>query len=63
MQGTLLSRIGWLLVAALGAAAVGGVVQVITRRASAPQSSVGVGTQGTRLASAAAGTRVGGLFG
>ncbi len=39
-----------------GAQAVGGVVQIITRRASAPQASLGLGTQGTRLASAAAGT-------
>jgi vitamin B12 transporter len=42
-----------------GAQAVGGVVQIVTRRASAPQASVGVGTQGTRQASAAAGTRLG----
>jgi vitamin B12 transporter len=42
-----------------GAQAVGGVVQIVTRRASAPQASVGLGTQGTRQASAAAGTRFG----
>ena len=42
-----------------GAQAVGGVVQIITRRASAPQVSVGLGTQGTRQAAAAAGTTVG----
>ena len=42
-----------------GAQAVGGVVQIITRRASVPQFSVGLGTQGTRLASAAAGTAFG----
>ena len=42
-----------------GAQAVGGVVQIVTRRASAPQVSVGLGTQGTRLASAAAGTAFG----
>ena len=39
-----------------GAQAVGGVVQIITRRAGTPQLSVGLGTQGTRQASAAAGT-------
>ncbi len=42
-----------------GAQAIGGVVQIITRRANAPQLSVGVGTQGTRQASAAAGTAFG----
>jgi vitamin B12 transporter len=42
-----------------GAAAVGGVVHVITRRADKPQASVGIGTQGTRLASASGGTRYG----
>jgi vitamin B12 transporter len=42
-----------------GAAAVGGVVHVITRRADTPQASVGLGTQGTRLASASGGTRFG----
>jgi vitamin B12 transporter len=42
-----------------GAAAVGGVVHVITRRAEAPQVRVGLGTRGTRQASVAAGTRWG----
>ncbi len=42
-----------------GAQAVGGVVQIVTRRALAPQFSVGLGTQGTRQASAAAGTALG----
>jgi vitamin B12 transporter len=42
-----------------GAQAVGGVVQIITRRANAPQFSVGLGTQGTRQGSAAAGTAFG----
>lgn len=42
-----------------GAQAIGGVVQIITRRANAPQLNVGVGTQGTRQASAAAGTALG----
>lgn len=42
-----------------GAQAVGGVVHILTRRATAPQISVGFGTQGTRQASAAAGTAFG----
>ena len=42
-----------------GGQAIGGVVQILTRRASAPQFNVGVGTQGTQLASAAAGTHWG----
>ena len=42
-----------------GAQAVGGVVQIVTRRASTPQFSLGLGTQGTRQASAAAGTSFG----
>lgn len=42
-----------------GAQAIGGVVQIITRRALAPQVTLGAGTQGTRLASAAAGTAFG----
>ncbi|HET9976094.1 MAG TPA: TonB-dependent receptor [Burkholderiaceae bacterium] len=39
-----------------GAQAVGGVVQIVTRRASAPQASVAVGTQGTRSVAASGGT-------
>ncbi len=42
-----------------GAQAVGGVVQIVTRRATTPQFSVGLGTQGTRQVSAAAGTTFG----
>lgn len=42
-----------------GAQAVGGVVQIITRRASAPHASAGLGTQGVRQISAAAGTAFG----
>ena len=42
-----------------GAQAVGGVVQIVTRRAAAPQFSLGLGTPGTRQASAAAGTSFG----
>lgn len=42
-----------------GAQAVGGVVQIVTRRASTPEFSVGLGTQGTRQASVAAGTSFG----
>jgi vitamin B12 transporter len=42
-----------------GAQAVGGVVHIVTRRASAPQLSLGLGTQGTRHASASAGTSFG----
>ena len=42
-----------------GAQAVGGVVQIVTRRATSPQMSVSLGTQGTRQASAAAGTAFG----
>lgn len=42
-----------------GAQAIGGVVQIITRRATAPQFTVGTGTQGTRMASVAAGTDFG----
>ena len=39
-----------------GAQAVGGVVQIVTRRGGSPQLELGIGTQGTRQASAAAGT-------
>ncbi|HVK32646.1 MAG TPA: TonB-dependent receptor plug domain-containing protein, partial [Burkholderiaceae bacterium] len=42
-----------------GAQAVGGVVHVVTRRASAPQASVAVGDHGTRQASFAGGARFG----
>lgn len=42
-----------------GAQAIGGVVQIITRRATAPQFTVGAGTQGTRMGSAAMGTDIG----
>ncbi len=42
-----------------GAQAIGGVVQIVTRRATTPQFSVGVGSQGTRQVSAAAGTSFG----
>jgi vitamin B12 transporter len=38
-----------------GAQAVGGVVQIVTRRASAPQATLGLGTQGTRSAVASGG--------
>jgi vitamin B12 transporter len=39
-----------------GAQAVGGVVQIVTRRATAPQATLGIGTQGTRSAAASGGT-------
>jgi vitamin B12 transporter len=39
-----------------GAQAIGGVVQIVTRRASAPQLTLAAGTQGTQQAAAAAGT-------
>jgi vitamin B12 transporter len=42
-----------------GAQAVGGVVQIVTRRADVAQASVALGTQGTQQASAAGGTRFG----
>ena len=42
-----------------GAQAVGGVVHIVTRRATSPQFSAGLGTQGTHQASAAAGTAFG----
>jgi vitamin B12 transporter len=42
-----------------GAQAIGGVVQIITRRAQAPQASVSVGTQGTLAGAASAGTTFG----
>lgn len=42
-----------------GAQAVGGVIQVFTRRATAPQVALEVGARGTRAASVAAGTRFG----
>ena len=42
-----------------GAQAVGGVVHIVTRRATSPQLSIGLGTQGARQVSAAAGTAFG----
>lgn len=42
-----------------GAQAVGGVIQVFTRRATAPQASVELGSRGGRAASVAAGLRLG----
>lgn len=42
-----------------GAQAVGGVIQVFTRRATAPQVTLELGERGTRAASVAAGTRFG----
>ncbi|HEY6087965.1 MAG TPA: TonB-dependent receptor [Burkholderiaceae bacterium] len=42
-----------------GAQAIGGVVQIITRRAQAPQASVSLGTQGTAAGAVSAGTRFG----
>ena len=42
-----------------GAQAVGGVVQIVTRRADVPQASVALGTQGTQQAAVAGGTRFG----
>ena len=42
-----------------GAQAVGGVVHVLTRRAEAPSMTLGLGTQGTHHAAAAAGHRFG----
>ena len=42
-----------------GAQAIGGVVHIVTRRATSPQFSSGFGTQGTRQAAAAAGTAFG----
>jgi vitamin B12 transporter len=45
------------LSALYGAQAVGGVVQIVTRRALSPQASVGFGSQGTQQASFAGGTR------
>ncbi len=42
-----------------GAQAVGGVVQIVTRRADAPQASVALGTQGTQQASVAGGAKFG----
>ncbi|HET9822716.1 MAG TPA: TonB-dependent receptor [Burkholderiaceae bacterium] len=42
-----------------GAQAIGGVVHVITRRADAPSLTLGLGTQGTQHAAAAAGHRFG----
>jgi vitamin B12 transporter len=38
-----------------GAQAVGGVVQIVTRRATAPQATLAFGTQGTRSAAASGG--------
>jgi vitamin B12 transporter len=42
-----------------GAQAVGGVVQIVTRRASAPQATVAIGDHGTQQAAFAGGTRFG----
>jgi vitamin B12 transporter len=42
-----------------GAQAVGGVVQIVTRRADVPQARVALGSQGTQRASAAAGKTFG----
>jgi vitamin B12 transporter len=42
-----------------GAQAVGGVVQIITRRGDTPQASLGLGSQGTRRAAASGGARLG----
>jgi len=42
-----------------GAQAIGGVVQIVTRRAQAPQASVSVGSQGTQAAALAGGTQWG----
>lgn len=42
-----------------GAQAVGGVVQIVTRRAAAPQANVALGDRGTQQASFAGGTRFG----
>src|SRR5688572_12388620 len=42
-----------------GAQAVGGVVQIVTRRSVVPQASLGVGSRGTIHASAAGGARFG----
>jgi vitamin B12 transporter len=39
-----------------GAQAVGGVVQIVTRRATAPQATLSLGTQGTRSVAASGGT-------
>jgi vitamin B12 transporter len=47
------------LSALYGAQAVGGVVQIVTRRADVPQASVALGTQGTQQASLAGGARIG----
>jgi vitamin B12 transporter len=47
------------LSALYGAQAVGGVVQIVTRRSVAPQASVGIGSRGTLQASAAGGARFG----
>jgi vitamin B12 transporter len=41
-----------------GAQAVGGVVQIITRRSETPQASIGLGSQGTQRASASGGARL-----
>jgi vitamin B12 transporter len=47
------------LSALYGAQAVGGVVQIVTRQAGAPQARVAFGSRGAQQASAAAGTVVG----
>ena len=47
------------LAALYGAQAVGGVVQIVTRRAGTPEFTLALGSQGTRQAAAAAGTQFG----
>ena len=47
------------LSALYGAQAIGGVVQIITRRAQAPQASLSIGSQGTTAAAVAGGARWG----
>ena len=47
------------LSALYGAQAIGGVVQIVTRRAQAPQVSLSIGSQGTTAAAVAGGTRWG----
>lgn len=42
-----------------GAQAIGGVVQIVTRRAQTPQASVSLGSQGTAAAAVAGGLRLG----
>ena len=47
------------LSALYGAQAVGGVVQILTRRADKPQASIALGSQGTQRAAASGGARFG----